>query len=145
MDNIRTGASRGSSGGGIASRLYQRRGDGCPSSGRRGGLVQDEGARHWFSSWLWPFATLGWPEETDDLRRFYPNSLMVTGYDIIFFWVARMIMAGIEFMGTPPFPHVYFTSIVRDAKGRKMSKSLGNSPDPLAMMDRYGADAVRSR
>jgi valyl-tRNA synthetase len=108
------------------------------------GWVQDEDVLDtWFSSWLWPFATLGWPEETQDLRRYYPNSLMVTGSDIIFFWVARMVMAGIEFMGTPPFPHVYFTSIVRDPKGRKMSKSLGNSPDPLAMMDRYGADAVR--
>ena len=97
----------------------------------------------WFSSWLWPFATLGWPEKTRDLERFYPNSLMVTGSDIIFFWVARMIMAGYEFTGEAPFPHVYFTSIVRDAQGRKMSKSLGNSPDPLAMIDRFGADAVR--
>jgi len=108
------------------------------------GWTQDEDVLDtWFSSWLWPFATLGWPEETEDLARFYPNSLMVTGSDIIFFWVARMIMAGIEFRGEPPFPHVYFTSIVRDLKGRKMSKSLGNSPDPLAMMDRFGADAVR--
>jgi valyl-tRNA synthetase len=108
------------------------------------GWMQDEDVLDtWFSSWLWPFATLGWPEETEDLKRYYPNSLMVTGSDIIFFWVARMIMAGIEFRGTPPFPHVYFTSIVRDARGRKMSKSLGNSPDPLEMMDRYGADAVR--
>ena len=97
----------------------------------------------WFSSWLWPFATLGWPEQTDDFKRFDPNSLMVTGSDIIFFWVARMIVAGLEFTGEVPFPHVYFTSIVRDAKGRKMSKSLGNSPDPLAMIQQYGADAVR--
>jgi len=108
------------------------------------GWTQDEDVLDtWFSSWLWPFATLGWPEETEDLKRFYPNSLMVTGSDIIFFWVARMIMAGIEFKGEVPFPHVLFTSIVRDAQGRKMSKSLGNSPDPLAMMDEYGADAVR--
>jgi valyl-tRNA synthetase len=108
------------------------------------GWVQDEDVLDtWFSSWLWPFATLGWPDDTEDLRRFYPNSLMVTGSDIIFFWVARMIMAGIEFRGEVPFPHVLFTSIVRDGQGRKMSKSLGNSPDPLAMMDRYGADAVR--
>ncbi len=108
------------------------------------GWRQDEDVLDtWFSSWLWPFAILGWPEETEDLRRYYPNSLMVTGSDIIFFWVARMIMAGIEFMGSPPFPHVYFTSILRDAEGRKMSKSLGNSPDPLEIMDRYGADAVR--
>jgi len=97
----------------------------------------------WFSSWLWPFATLGWPEKTRDLERYYPNSLMVTGSDIIFFWVARMIMAGLHFMGEAPFAHVYFTSIVRDSHGRKMSKSLGNSPDPLHMMDKYGADSVR--
>jgi len=108
------------------------------------GWTQDEDVLDtWFSSWLWPFATLGWPDETEDLKRFYPNSLMITGSDIIFFWVARMIMAGIEFKGEVPFPHVYFTSIVRDMQGRKMSKSLGNSPDPLAMMDRYGADAMR--
>jgi valyl-tRNA synthetase len=108
------------------------------------GWTQDEDVLDtWFSSWLWPFATLGWPEKTTDLERFYPNTLMVTGSDIIFFWVARMIMAGYEFMGAAPFPHVFFTSIIRDADGRKMSKSLGNSPDPLAMMDRFGADAVR--
>ncbi|MCC6350824.1 MAG: valine--tRNA ligase [Candidatus Eisenbacteria bacterium] len=108
------------------------------------GWRQDEDVLDtWFSSWLWPFATLGWPEKTPDLARYYPNSLMVTGSDIIFFWVARMIMAGYHFMGEAPFPHVYFTSIVRDSQGRKMSKSLGNSPDPLAMMQKYGADAVR--
>jgi valyl-tRNA synthetase len=108
------------------------------------GWRQDEDVLDtWFSSWLWPFATLGWPEETEDLKRYYPNSLMVTGSDIIFFWVARMIMAGIEFAGQVPFPHVYFTSIVRDTQGRKMSKSLGNSPEPLEMMERFGADAVR--
>ncbi len=108
------------------------------------GWVQDEDVLDtWFSSWLWPFATLGWPERTPDLERFYPNSLMVTGRDIIFFWVARMIMAGYHFMGEAPFAHVYFTSIVRDAQGRKMSKTLNNSPDPLAMIDRFGADAVR--
>jgi valyl-tRNA synthetase len=108
------------------------------------GWRQDEDVLDtWFSSWLWPFATLGWPERTRDLERYYPNSLMVTGSDIIFFWVARMIMAGYHFMGEAPFTHVYFTSIVRDAQGRKMSKSLGNSPDPLAMIDKYGADAVR--
>ncbi|HET7225346.1 MAG TPA: valine--tRNA ligase [Candidatus Eisenbacteria bacterium] len=108
------------------------------------GWTQDEDVLDtWFSSWLWPFAILGWPEDTEDLKRFYPNSLMVTGSDIIFFWVARMVMAGIEFTGQVPFQHVYFTSILRDAQGRKMSKSLGNSPDPIEMMDRYGADAVR--
>ncbi|MFN8586467.1 MAG: valine--tRNA ligase [Candidatus Eisenbacteria bacterium] len=108
------------------------------------GWKQDEDVLDtWFSSWLWPFATLGWPEKTPDLERYYPNSLMVTGSDIIFFWVARMIMAGYHFLGEAPFAHVYFTSIVRDAQGRKMSKSLGNSPDPLAMMEKYGADSVR--
>ena len=108
------------------------------------GWRQDEDVLDtWFSSWLWPFAILGWPERTEPLARFYPNSVLVTGSDIIFFWVARMIMAGYEFMGARPFAHVFITSIVRDAEGRKMSKSLGNSPDPLAMMDRHGADAVR--
>jgi valyl-tRNA synthetase len=108
------------------------------------GWRQDEDVLDtWFSSWLWPFAILGWPEDTEDLRRFYPNGLMVTGSDIIFFWVARMVMAGLHFTGREPFTHVYFTSIVRDGQGRKMSKSLGNSPDPLAMMSTYGADAVR--
>ena len=82
------------------------------------GWKQDEDVLDtWFSSWLWPFATLGWPEETADLKRFYPNSLMVTGSDIIFFWVARMIMAGLRVHRRAPFPHVYFTSIVRDAAG----------------------------
>jgi valyl-tRNA synthetase len=108
------------------------------------GWTQDEDVLDtWFSSWLWPFAILGWPEETEDLKRYYPNSLMVTAADIIFFWVARMVMAGLEFRGAAPFQHVYFTSILRDAQGRKFSKSLGNSPDPIEMMDRYGADAVR--
>jgi len=108
------------------------------------GWIQDEDVLDtWFSSWLWPFAILGWPEETPDLARYHPNSLMVTGADIIFFWVARMVMAGLEFRGEAPFRHVYFTSILRDAQGRKFSKTLGNSPDPIEMMDRYGADAVR--
>jgi valyl-tRNA synthetase len=108
------------------------------------GWTQDEDVLDtWFSSWLWPFAILGWPEESEDLERFHPNSLMVTGADIIFFWVARMVMAGIEFRGEVPFQHVYFTSIVRDAQGRKMSKTLGNSPDPIQIMDQYGADATR--
>jgi valyl-tRNA synthetase len=97
----------------------------------------------WFSSWLWPFSTLGWPEENDELRYFYPTDTLVTGPDIIFFWVARMIMAGLEFRGEVPFTDVYFTSIIRDIQGRKMSKSLGNSPDPLDVIDEYGADALR--
>jgi valyl-tRNA synthetase len=105
----------------------------------------------WFSSWLWPFATMGWPEQTDTLKKFYPTTDLVTGPDIIFFWVARMIMAGYEFMGDPkfglpdamPFQNVYFTGIIRDKQGRKMSKTLGNSPDPLVLIEQYGADALR--
>jgi valyl-tRNA synthetase len=97
----------------------------------------------WFSSWLWPFATMGWPEQTETLKKFYPTTDLVTGPDIIFFWVARMIMAGYEFMGEMPFRNVYFTGITRDKQGRKMSKSLGNSPDPLDLIAKYGADALR--
>ncbi|UCH11453.1 MAG: valine--tRNA ligase [Fidelibacterota bacterium] len=98
----------------------------------------------WFSSWLWPFATMGWPEEDNpDLKRFYPTSDLVTAPDIIFFWVARMVMAGLKFMGDIPFSTVYFNGIVRDKLGRRMSKSLGNSPDPLEIIDQYGADALR--
>ncbi|MEE2813022.1 MAG: valine--tRNA ligase [Verrucomicrobiota bacterium] len=97
----------------------------------------------WCSSWLWPFATMGWPEETGALKKFYPTTDLVTGPDIIFFWVARMIMAGYEYRGELPFRNVYFTGIIRDKKGRKMSKSLGNSPDPLELIAKYGADALR--
>ena len=97
----------------------------------------------WFSSWLWPFATLGWPEDTDDMKKFFPSQDLVTGPDIIFFWVARMIMASLYFVKEIPFSNVYFTGIIRDAQGRKMSKSLGNSPDPLDMFSEFGADATR--
>jgi valyl-tRNA synthetase len=97
----------------------------------------------WASSWLWPFATMGWPAKTDTLKKFYPTTDLVTGPDIIFFWVARMIMAGFEYMGELPFANVYFTGIIRDKLGRKMSKSLGNSPDPLELIAKYGADALR--
>jgi valyl-tRNA synthetase len=97
----------------------------------------------WFSSWLWPFATMGWPEKTDTLKAFYPTTDLVTGPDIIFFWVARMIMAGYEWMGELPFKNVYYTGIIRDKQGRKMSKSLGNSPDPLDLIASYSADALR--
>jgi len=108
------------------------------------GWIQEEDVLDtWFSSWLWPFATLGWPKETDDLKKHYPTQDLVTGPDIIFFWVARMIMAGIHFKGEVPFNNVYFNGLVRDEKGRKMSKSLGNSPDPIDLIDRYGADALR--
>jgi valyl-tRNA synthetase len=97
----------------------------------------------WFSSWLWPFSTLGWPEDTADLRRYYPTSVLETGYDIIFFWVARMMMAGTHFMGIAPFHTIYLHGLVRDKLGRKMSKSLGNGIDPIEVMDKYGADALR--
>ncbi len=97
----------------------------------------------WFSSALWPFATLGWPKETEDLKYFYPTSLLVTGYDILFFWVARMIMFGQYFMKKEPFKNVYIHGLIRDEKGRKMSKTLGNVMDPIEVIDEYGADATR--
>ncbi len=97
----------------------------------------------WFSSGLWPFSTLGWPEDTADLRKYYPTSLLITGFDIIFFWVARMMMLGLEFTGKVPFRHVYITTLVRDQYGQKMTKSKGNVVDPLDLMNQYGTDAVR--
>jgi len=97
----------------------------------------------WFSSWLWPFSTLGWPEETEDLKRFFPTSALVTAYDIIFFWVSRMIMASLEFTGKAPFHDIYIHGLVRDKQGRKMSKSLGNGIDPLEIIDLYGSDALK--
>jgi valyl-tRNA synthetase len=107
-------------------------------------IVQDEDVLDtWFSSGLWPFSTLGWPEETKDLKKFYPNNVLVTGYDIIFFWVARMIFSGIEQMGETPYKDVYIHGLVRDEKGRKMSKSLGNGVDPLEVIHNYSADALR--
>ncbi len=115
----------------------------CPKCGGTN-IVQDEDVLDtWFSSWLWPFATMGWPKKTPMLKKFYPTADLVTGPDIIFFWVARMIMAGFEFIGKKPFHNVYFTGIIRDSLGRKMSKSLGNSPDPLDLIDTYGADGLR--
>jgi|SRR5579871_332744 len=107
-------------------------------------LVQDPDVLDtWFSSQLWPFSTLGWPEKTDDLRTFYPTSLLITGFDILFFWVARMIMAGMEFMGDVPFRQVYIHGLVRDAERQKMSKTKGNTIDPLVVTEKYGTDAVR--
>ena len=107
-------------------------------------MVQDEDVLDtWFSSWLWPFATLGWPEENEDLDYFYPTSVLVSGYDILFFWIARMIMAGIHFKGEPPYRDIFITGMVKDKQGRWMSKSLGNGIDPLDMIAEYGADAVR--
>ena len=109
-----------------------------------GKVIQDEDVLDtWFSSALWPFSTLGWPEKTEDLEYFYPTSVLVTGYDIIFFWVARMIFSGMEHMKKEPFKYVFIHGIVRDAQGRKMSKSLGNGIDPLEVIDKYGADALR--
>ncbi len=118
----------------------------CEHYGRNGtDLEQDPDVLDtWFSSWLWPIATLGWPDsDSPDLKRFYPTQDLVTGPDIIFFWVARMVMAGLKFQGRIPFSTVYFNGIVRDKQGRRMSKSLGNSPDPLHLITTYGADALR--
>ena len=97
----------------------------------------------WFSSALWPFSTLGWPDQTPELKSFYPTSTLVTGFDIIFFWVARMMMMGLHFMEQVPFRDVYIHALVRDERGQKMSKSKGNVIDPLAVIDEYGADALR--
>ena len=96
----------------------------------------------WFSSALWPFSTLGWPDETPELKRYYPTNALVTGFDIIFFWVARMMMMGLHFMQEVPFHDVYIHALVRDEKGAKMSKSKGNVIDPLGLIDEYGADAL---
>lgn len=130
----------------------------CPKCGNKTFHQDEDVLDTWASSWLWPFSTLGWPNDNEDLRYFYPTDTLVTGPDIIFFWVARMIMAAMEFAGEIPLPNgskrtkdeeivpfknVYFTSIIRDAQGRKMSKSLGNSPDPLDVIEEYGADALR--
>ena len=114
----------------------------CPACG--GAVIQDDDVLDtWFSSGLWPFSTLGWPEQTDDLARFYPGSVMETGYDIIFFWVSRMVFFGLEVMGELPFRTVYLHGLVRDPEGQKLSKTKGNVTDPSELFERYGADAVR--
>ncbi len=116
--------------------------DKCP---RCGASVRQENdvLDTWFSSALWPFSTMGWPDKTEELTKYYPTSVLVTGYDIIFFWVARMVFSGMEHMGKEPFSTVFIHGLVRDAQGRKMSKSLGNGIDPLEIIDKYGADALR--
>ena len=114
----------------------------CPKCGKP--VRQEEDVLDtWFSSALWPFSTMGWPDKTEDLARYYPTNVLVTGYDIIFFWVARMIFSGMEHMGEKPFSTVFIHGLVRDAQGRKMSKSLGNGIDPLKVIDEFGADALR--
>ena len=115
----------------------------CPKCGSTH-IHQDEDALDtWFSSALWPFSTMGWPDNTELLKQFYPTSVLVTGYDIIFFWVARMLIMGMEFMKEIPFEKVFIHGLVRDSQGRKMSKSLGNGIDPLEVIEKYGADTLR--
>jgi valyl-tRNA synthetase len=115
----------------------------CPTCGGSAVRQDEDVLDTWFSSALWPFSTLGWPSQTDDLKRFYPTSVLETGYDIIFFWVARMIMMGLEMTGDIPFDTVYLHGMIRDEKGEKMSKTKGNVVNPIELMDKYGTDALR--
>ena len=115
----------------------------CPVCGDTHFTQDEDTLDTWFSSALWPFSTLGWPEKTEELEYFYPTSVLVTGYDIIFFWVIRMVFSGFEHMGAKPFDKVLFHGLIRDSQGRKMSKSLGNGIDPLEVIEKYGADALR--
>ena len=115
----------------------------CPKCHSKKLVQDDEVLDTWFSSWLWPFSTLGWPEKTPDMEKFFPTDALVSAYDIIFFWISRMIMASLEFLGKVPFHDIYITGLVRDKQGRKMSKSLGNGIDPLEVIDLYGADAMK--
>ena len=117
--------------------------DSCPKCGHISFHQDEDVLDTWFSSALWPLSTLGWPEKTPDFEKFYPNDVLVTGFDIIFFWVARMIFSGLKYDGRTPFHHVYIHGIIRDSLGRKMSKSLGNGIDPLEVVNQYGADALR--
>ncbi|MFN4132419.1 MAG: class I tRNA ligase family protein, partial [Caldimicrobium sp.] len=115
----------------------------CPKCEGENLIPEDDVLDTWFSSALWPFSTMGWPEHTETLKNFYPTSVLVTSFDIIYFWVARMIMMGLHFMGAIPFKKVYIHALVRDEKGQKMSKSKGNVIDPLEMIDKFGCDALR--
>ena len=115
----------------------------CPKCHSKKLVQDDEVLDTWFSSWLWPFSTLGWPEKTPDMEKFFPTDALVSAYDIIFFWISRMIMASLEFLGKVPFHDIYITGLVRDKQGRKMSKSLGNGIDPLDVVAQYGADAMK--
>lgn len=117
--------------------------DTCPKCGSKHLHQDNDVLDTWFSSWLWPFSTLGWPDKTPDLKTFFPTQTLVSAYDIIFFWISRMIMASEEFMGQAPFKDIVITGLVRDKQGRKMSKSLGNGIDPLEVIDLYGADAMK--
>jgi valyl-tRNA synthetase len=115
----------------------------CSKCGSRDIFQEEDVLDTWFSSWLWPFVPFGWPDETKELEMFFPSTTLVTAWDIIFLWVARMIMSSLEFLGEVPFGRVYFTGMIRDSRRRAFSKSLGNSPDPLDLIAKYGADAVR--
>ncbi|MFC1628104.1 valine--tRNA ligase [Gemmatimonadota bacterium] len=115
----------------------------CPECGGTRWEQDPDVLDTWFSSWLWPFTTMGWPRETEDMAEFYPTSLLISGYDILFFWDTRMVMAGLEFTGEVPFETLYIHGMIQDEQGRPMSKSLGNGIDPIEMVDSYGADAVR--
>ena len=123
--------------------VARERPEGCDRCGARELRAEEDVLDTWFSSALWPFSTLGWPQDTPDLRRFYPTDVLVTGYDIIFFWIARMLKMGIEFVGDVPFREIVIHGLVRASDGRKMSKSLNNIVDPMEMVEQYGADALR--
>jgi len=115
----------------------------CPKCGASEVTQEEDVLDTWFSSGLWPFSTLGWPEETPDLETFYPTDVLITGFDILFFWVARMVMMGLHLTDEVPFHTVHLTGLVRDAEGRKMSKTKGNTVDPMDLVEEYGADALR--